>query len=78
MYFLFLTVFALFALAAGLFFALRPSDTIELQRRFYLLINWNISPVSMDKEVRNTRLMGLFLVLISILTFSYVFYQFHA
>jgi len=33
-----------------------------MQRRFYLLINWRIEPVSMEKEIRNTRWMGLFLI----------------
>jgi hypothetical protein len=53
----------------GIFLTLNPARAIELQRRFYLLINWKIEPVSMEKELRNTRLMGLFLIGLSIFIF---------
>ncbi|MFA4988542.1 MAG: hypothetical protein WC572_02945 [Candidatus Omnitrophota bacterium] len=52
----------LLALAAGLAMFLHPSLCIELQRRFYAKINWRIEPISMAKEIRNTRLMGLALI----------------
>jgi len=57
----------------GVFLALKPARAIEAQRRFYLRINWKIEPVSMEKELRNTRLMGLFLTGISILIFILAF-----
>lgn len=49
-------------MAVGLFVALRPQKTIEIQQKFYAKINWRIEPISMPKEIRNTRLMGMFLV----------------
>jgi hypothetical protein len=61
---------AIFGAVLGLFLLLRPAKAIDAQRRFYERINWRIEPVSMEKEIRNTRAMGLFLmaaVLISIL-----------
>lgn len=47
----------------GLFLMLRPRDAIEMQRRFYEKINWRIEPISMSREIRNTRIMGLLLLL---------------
>jgi hypothetical protein len=46
----------------GLFFLLGPSQLIELQRKFYEKINWRIEPVSLPKEIRNTRIMGLIIL----------------
>ena len=68
-----LSVLAIGGLAVGIFCFFRPESAIELQRRFYLTINWRIEPVSWEKEVRNTRAMGLFLVVFSIITFWLVF-----
>ena len=53
----------LFCLLLGVFLFFRPAQAIELQRRFYLSINWRIEPVSMEKELRVTRYMGIFLIL---------------
>ncbi len=47
--------------AAGLFLFLKPELAIDIQRRFYEKINWRIEPVSMEKELRNTKIMGLLL-----------------
>ncbi|MDD5253071.1 MAG: hypothetical protein WC416_03610 [Candidatus Omnitrophota bacterium] len=41
----------------------KPGAVIEFQRKFYEKINWRIEPISMPREVRNTKLMGLFLIL---------------
>ena len=58
-------IFAI-SMLAGLFIFLRPTLTIELQRRFYERINWRIEPISMVKEIRNTRAMGLSLIVITV------------
>lgn len=58
--------FVIVIMIVGLFVALRPQKTIEIQQKFYAKINWRIEPISMPKEIRNTRLMGLFLVVLSI------------
>ena len=50
----------------GLLIYLNPQKIIVIQKKFYTLINWNIEPISMSKEVRNTRLMGLFLMAFTI------------
>ena len=61
----------------GLGMFLKPADTIEIQRRFYLKINWRIEPVSMPKEIRNTKLMGIFMIVLALIgtVFSAVFFK---
>ncbi|MFA4992939.1 MAG: hypothetical protein WC571_03120 [Candidatus Omnitrophota bacterium] len=51
---------------------LKPAAVMEFQRRFYERINWRIEPISMPKEIRNTKFMGLFLVLVSSLIIIYI------
>ncbi len=46
----------------GLFLCFNSGLAIEIQRRFYERINWRIEPISMQKEIQNTRIMGLFLI----------------
>ena len=52
----------------GFFFIKKPEVAIELQRRFYAKINWKIEPISMPKEVRNTRIMGLAVIILLLAT----------
>lgn len=59
----------------GLWMFLKPARTIEIQRKFYLKINWRIEPVSMRKEIRNTKLMGIFLIILALA--GSVFYLFY-
>ena len=54
-----LIVILLAACLIGLFLLLKPEAGIELQRRFYERINWRIEPISMTKEINNTRIMGI-------------------
>jgi len=58
----------------GLFIFLKPSLAIELQRRFYERINWRIEPISTAKEIRNTKIMGLFVVIFSIAIVTFYFF----
>ena len=46
----------------------KPQLAIEIQQRFYAKINWKIEPISMEKEIRNTRIMGGFLIVVLIVT----------
>ncbi|MCM8780530.1 MAG: hypothetical protein NC908_01210 [Candidatus Omnitrophica bacterium] len=63
-----LGVFSLVSINIGAFFVVRPTTAIKLQIKFYEKINWKISPVSMQKEVRNTRIMGFILIVVSVIT----------
>lgn len=60
------------AVAAGLVMFFKPQAVIEFQRKFYEKINWRIEPISMPREVRNTKLMGLFLILAAPLAIIYI------
>lgn len=51
----------------GFFLILKPALVIEIQKKFYEKINWRIEPISVKKEIRNTRIMGLFLIVITLL-----------
>jgi hypothetical protein len=60
------------SLMVGIFLLRRPESAIEIQRRFYAKINWKIEPISMGMEIRNTRLMGLFLIILSLSVATYL------
>lgn len=64
---------SILGLSVGLFLFFKPSLAIEIQRRFYEKINWKIEPISMQKEIRNTKIMGLFLIIVVLLTMTYIF-----
>lgn len=63
---------AILSLFLGVFIFFHPASAIEIQRRFYLTINWKIEPVSMSKEIHNTRIMGFSLIFISFLLLLYL------
>ena len=54
------------SLSAGAACVKFPERVIAFQQAFYLRINWRMEPVSMAKEIRNTRWMGLSLVLLGL------------
>lgn len=64
-------VMALIGATIGLFLFLQPSRTIELQTKFYACINWRMEPISMAREIRNTKLMGLLLTGFAVFTVIY-------
>lgn len=64
-----------FALSLGLVLIQKPLLMIRFQQRFYKKINWRIEPVSLSKEIRNTRAMGVFLIIFSLVTVAIVFFQ---
>jgi len=53
---------------------LRPRKIIDLQIRFYALINWKVSPISMDKEIRNTKMMGFIVILFALCSSILILY----
>jgi hypothetical protein len=55
----------------GLFVFFKPELAIEIQRRFYEKLNWRIEPISMQKEIRNIKIMGIFLVAVAVVTIIY-------
>ncbi len=66
-----LLLISLASIIIGLFLVINPAAAIEVQRRFYEKINWRIEPISMQKELRNTKIMGIFLIILSCLLIIY-------
>ncbi len=64
-------VVPLVILIAGLIIFIKPVSCIELQKKFYEKINWRMEPINMEMEIRNTKIMGLFLVGASLATIVY-------
>jgi hypothetical protein len=54
-------IFSIMGLLISLLFILKPSLAITIQKKIYEKINWRLEPILMGKEIRNTRLMGIFL-----------------
>ena len=66
---------ALFTVVLGAFLLFFPRKGIKFQIAFYRRINWIIAPVSMKKEIRNTKVMGGGTLVLGILGFLYLFRQ---
>ena len=60
------------AVIFGALVAWKPRKTIDIQIAFYRPLNWKIEPISMEKEIRNTRIMGLTVVILGILSLIYI------
>lgn len=70
---LILILVAVINIISGLFIFVNPVLAFEIQKKFYEKINWRIEPISMQKEMRNTKIMGLFLSAIALFTIVYIF-----
>ena len=56
----------------GLIMFLKPAFCIEFQKKFYAKINWRLEPIDMKLEIRSTRIMGLFLIVITLAAVAYI------
>jgi magnesium-transporting ATPase (P-type) len=56
----------------GVFLIVTPTLAIEIQKKFYEKINWRIEPISMEKEIRNTQIMGWLLTILVIIILVFV------
>jgi hypothetical protein len=70
--FLIFSFIALISAFIGSFLFARPASAIQIQKKFYQKINWRIEPISMPKEIRNTKIMGLFLLAMAVLVLVYL------
>ena len=59
---------AVIAIVFGSLIALKPKKTIEIQTALYRPFNWRLEPISMKKEIRNTRIMGLTVIILGIIS----------
>ncbi len=60
------------AIAFGGLIAWKPKKVIDIQIALYRPFNWKIEPISMEKEIRNTRIMGLVVLVFGILSLGYI------
>jgi hypothetical protein len=51
------------ALLTGIVLIVIPRKVIDAQIALYRPFNWKLEPISMEKEIRNTRIMGWIMVL---------------
>lgn len=65
-------LFILAGIIFGAFIFLNTSLAIKIQMKFYEKINWRMEPLSMQKEIRNTKIMGLFLFVFCLAGIVYI------
>lgn len=67
---------ALLFINVGLIFGIwvffNTEPILKVQSKFYEKTNWLMVPISMLKEVRNTRIMAAILIIISIASAAYL------
>jgi hypothetical protein len=71
-FFLIFSFIAVISALIGFFIFSSPALAIQIQKKFYQKINWRIEPISMPKEIRNTKIMGLFLLAMAVLVLVYL------
>jgi len=64
--------FVVIVIIFGALVAWKPKKTIDIQIALYRLVNWKIEPISMEKEIKNTRIMGLIVLILGIFSLSYI------
>lgn len=57
------------ALGVGLLSAMAPRRSIALYVWLMARFNWRVSPIDEGRELRNTRLLGLLLILLGVIDF---------
>lgn len=65
-------VIAVMAIGFGALVAWKPRKVIEIQTAIYRPFNWKIEPISMEKEIRNTRIMGMTVLVLGILSLGFI------
>ena len=64
---------AVIGILFGALIAWKPKKTIEMQTAFYRPFNWKLEPISMEKEIRNMRIMGLTIIALGIISLLCIF-----
>jgi hypothetical protein len=62
--------------ALGFLSAARPMRSIALYQWIMERFNWKVAPIDLAREVRNTRILGLVLVALSLATFVIASHRF--
>jgi len=56
----------------GALVAWKPGETINAQIAIYRVFNWRLEPISMEKEIRNTRIMGIAALVMGIISVAWI------
>lgn len=59
-------------MAFGALLMWQPRKVIEVQIALYRPFNWKIEPISMEKEIRNTRIMGMVVFILGVISLIYI------
>ena len=62
--------------ALGIFSVIRPNQSIGLYQWIMERFNWKVAPIDLPREVRNTRVLGVALIAVSLAVFFRVFFRF--
>lgn len=62
------------AIAFGALVAWKPKKVIDMQIALYRPFNWKIEPISMKKEIRNTRIMGFAVLILGVLSLAFLIF----
>ena len=59
----------------GILFMWRPRKVIDIEIAIYRPFNWKIEPISMEKEIRNIRTMGLVVFILALASLVLIYYN---
>ena len=68
----FMMAISVLSIFLGIFLFLKSELAIKIQIKFYEKINWRMEPISMVKEVKNTKFMGLLLLVIALIAIAII------
>jgi len=60
---------ACFGVLLGVFSAFDPQKSIRLYQALMRMFHWKVEPLRPQREIRNTRLMGFFMIVLSVTLF---------
>lgn len=66
---------AVFVIILGGLVAWKPKKVIDIQMVIYGWFNWRLEPIDMEKEIRNTRFMGLLALSIGVMAITCVVFH---
>ena len=59
------------AIIFGTVIAWKPRKAIDIQAALYRPFNWKLEPISMEKAIRNMRIMGMTVLILGIISLVY-------
>ena len=63
---------AVIVIVFGALVAWKPKKVIDIQTAIYRPFNWKLEPINMEKEIKNTRIMGLVVMILGIVGLVYI------